>query len=136
VPSAAGGALAACPNPAGLAPFGRRSKDSALRAASRYGRVSLAVDLRDSDRAWWPRLRELWRSDNPSAGAPGEVAGGLSAGPRTAYAAVVGFSCGSALVRKSIAVYLAPRQRHNCDACVSSLYFIDRRGRALIYWVN
>jgi hypothetical protein len=136
VPSAAGGALAACPNPAGLERFDLQAKHSVLRAATTYGRVSLAVDMRNSDRAWWPRLREMWRSDHPAAGATSEVAGGLSPGPKTAYAVVVRFSCGSTLVRKSIAVYLAPRERHNCDACVSSVYFIDRRGHALIYWVN
>ena len=134
--SSAGGALAACPSPAGLEPFDRRAKDSALRAASTYGRVSLDFDLRNSDRAWWPRLRELWRPDHPAAGATSEVAGGLSPGPKTAYAVIVRYSCGLALVRKSIAVYLAPRHRHNCDACVASVYFIDRRGHALIYWLN
>jgi hypothetical protein len=136
VSSAAGGALAACPNPAGLEPFDRPAAESALRAANNYGRVSLAVDLRDSDRAWWPRVRQLWRLGHPAAGASGEVARGPSPGPTTAYAVIVRYSCGSALIGKSVAVYLAPRQRHNCDACVASVYFIDRRGHALIYWLN
>ncbi|HEX2702825.1 MAG TPA: hypothetical protein VHM72_05275 [Solirubrobacteraceae bacterium] len=132
----AGGALAACPNPSGLERFDKRAQDSALRAAGSYGRVSLAVDMRHADRAWWPWLRELWRSDHPAKGATSEVVAGSSRGPKTAYAAVVRYSCGSPLVLRSIAVYLAPRHRHNCDACVASVYFIDRRGHALIYWLN
>jgi hypothetical protein len=131
-----GGALDACPNPAGLERFTVTTRQRAVQIAGNYDRIGLAVDLRNSDRAWWPHVRELWRSGKPAKGAANQVVDGSSLGSDIAYSGVVRFSCGSSLVAKSLTVYLAPPQRHGCNACVSSVFFIDRRGHALIYWSN
>jgi hypothetical protein len=66
VKARAGGALTACPNPAGLERFNSRSTKLAVRIAGTYERISLAEDLRNSDRAWWPEVRHTWRSGKPS----------------------------------------------------------------------
>jgi len=131
-----GGGLDACPNPSGLESFTATTGKRAVQIAGSYDRISLAVDLRNSDRAWWPKVRALWRAGTPARGPANQVVDGSSLGSRIAYPGVVRYSCGSALVAKSLTVYLAPRQRHGCDACVASVFFIDRRGRALIYWLN
>jgi hypothetical protein len=131
-----GGGLDACPNPSGLVSFTAATTKRAVQIASSYDRISLAVDLRNSDRAWWPQVRALWRPGKPEQGAANQVVDGSSLGSKIAYRGVVRHSCGSALVTKSLTVYLAPRQRHGCDACVASVFVIDRRGRALIYWLN
>lgn len=131
-----GGGLDACPNPSGLESFTATTRKRAAQIASSYGRISVAVDLRNSDPAWWPQVRALWHSRRPAQGTANHVVDGSSLGPDIAYHVVVRYSCGSALVTKSLAVYLAPGQRHGCNACVARIFFIDRRGHALIYWMN
>jgi len=129
-----GGALAACPNPAGLTSFTTSATAAARRTASRYLRVSEAADLRASDRAWWPLVRQSWRSRKPGKGAGAEAALGSEPASRSGYAVIVRFSCGQSLIAKSLLVTVgAPNAR--CVACRSQVFFIDRRGRALIYFV-
>jgi hypothetical protein len=138
VKARAGGALAACPNPAGLERFDSTTTKAAVRIAGSYERISLANDLRNSDRAWWPQVRDAWRSGKPSKEALNRVVYG-SGEPlaRNGYSVIVRFSCGNALVAKSLIVGIGPRQTHPpyCDACISTLFFVDRRGRALIYYL-
>jgi hypothetical protein len=128
-----GGALAVCPNPAGLERFGREARTGAVTAAADYDRISRSVDLHDSDRAWWPAVRGLSSSGKPAPYDAELIVTGSVAGPASAYAGVVAASCGSPLVKKSLTVTLAPRHRDGCDA---SVFFVDRRGHALIYWLS
>ncbi len=138
VKARAGGALAACPNPAGLERFNGTTTKLAVRIASSYGRISLAHDLRNSDRAWWSQVRHMWHSGKPSEEALHQVVYGsgepLSKSP---YAVIVRYSCGQSLVASSLTVRIGPRQTHPpyCEACISSMFFVDRRGRALIYYL-
>jgi len=53
---------------------------------------------------------------------------------RSGYAIIVRYSCGEPLVAKSLLVTIGQRNAR-CDACRSQVFFIDRRGRALIYFV-
>jgi hypothetical protein len=55
----------------------------------------------------------------------------------SAYSVLVRSSCGRALVGNSLIVDVGPRQTHppHCYACVSTLFFLDRRGRALSYYL-
>jgi hypothetical protein len=129
-----GGALSACPNPAGLELPTRAVTRAAVRAAGRYGRLSEAVDLRASDRAWWPQVRNLWHTGRPAKGAVNQVVDGVAPLARSGYAVIVRFSCESSLVSKSLQVVVGPRRMH-CEACRSQLFFADRRGRALLYYV-
>jgi hypothetical protein len=130
-----GGALAACPNAAGLERFDPATTKLAVRIAGGYDRTSLAVDLGNSDRAWWPEVRQMWRSGESGQGVDSQVVEGSQPGPHIAFAVIVRYACGSKLLAKSLTVGIGPRYRHGCDACVSSLFFVDRRGRALIYYL-
>ena len=133
-----GGALAACPSQAGLERFNSSTAKLAVRIASSYNRISLAHDLRNSDRAWWPQVRDMWKSGKPSEEALHHVVYG-SGEPlsKNSYTEIVRFACGQALAAKSLIVGIGPRQDHPpyCAACISSMFFLDRRGRALIYYL-
>jgi hypothetical protein len=133
--AARGGALGACPNPVGLERFDPATTRLAVRIAAGYDHTSLAVDLRNSDRAWWPQVRQMWRTGKPGQGVDSQVVEGSQPGPNIAFAVIVRYACGSQLLAKSLSVGVGPRYRHGCDACVSSLFFVDRRGRALIYYL-
>lgn len=130
-----GGALTACPNPAGAEPFTAAARTAAITIARRYDHVSEAADLRDSDRAWWPSVRRMWRSGKPGQGVSYQVVYGSTVGPRIAYSVVIAYSCGRRLASDSLSVGVGPRQRDGCDACISSLFFIDRRAHPLIYYL-
>jgi hypothetical protein len=47
------------------------------------------------------------------------------------YAAAVARSCGEELVHESLAIVVGPSEY---SSQVSHLYFLDRDGRALLYW--
>ena len=127
------GAVSPCPNPDGLVPFTASASSAAVAAASRYDRVSETVDMRAADRALWPQLRALWRSGRPAKGAAGEVVEGSEPLERSDYAGIVRSSCGRSLVSRSLQVTIGPRHER-CEACRSQLFFLDRRGRALLYY--
>ena len=128
------GAVSACPNPEGLHPFTPPVTSAAVASASRYDRVSEAVDLRASDRAWWPQVRTMWRTGRPGKGVENQVADGSEPLDRSGYAVIVRFSCGQSLVSRSLQVTIGPRHMR-CAACRSQLFFVDRRGHALLYYV-
>jgi len=134
LPLAGEGAVSLCPNPAGLEPFTRPATRAAVASASRYGRVSEAADLRASDRAWWPQVRRMWRAGRSAKGVDNQAVEGSEALRQSAYAAIARFSCGRSLVSLSLQVVIGPRDT-NCDACRSQLWFVDRRGHALLYYV-
>lgn len=77
----------------------------------------------------------MWRSGESGQGVDSQVVEGSQPGPHIAFAVIVRYACGSKLLAKSLTVGIGPRYRHGCDACVSSLFFVDRRGRALIYYL-
>jgi hypothetical protein len=132
-----GGALAACPDPAGLESFNIAAIVTATVLARGYALISEASDLRDSDRAWWPQVRRMWRGRRPSKGSVGQISGQGPAA-RSAYSVIVRFSCGQSLVAKSLIVDVGARETHPpyCGDCVSQLFFVDRRGHTLIYYVH
>jgi hypothetical protein len=131
------GALSACPNPAGLDRFDSKSRESAARIAARYDRNSESVDLHDSDRAWWPQVRQMWRSRKPGKGVVNQEVYGSHPASTIAYAVIIRYSCGSRLPAKSLSIGIGPRQTQPpyCDACVSTLFFVDHRGHPLIYYL-
>lgn len=133
-----GGALRKCPNPNGLVKFTAVAQRGAVRDALTYGRKSLRTDLSYSDRAWWPDVKTLWRTPSMRKGLNGEHSYGTRAGRQMPYATVVRASCGSGLVAKSLTVSVGPDPKHasGCNACISSIFFVDRFGRPLIYWIN
>jgi hypothetical protein len=128
------GALPACPNPAGLQPFNRNVTSAAVASANRYLQVSEAVDLHNSDPAWWPQVRAMWRRrGQPQPGLRGEVVDKSEPLRAALYSVLVRSSCGGSLVAKSLLVMVGPRHQR-CAACRSNLFFLDRRGHALLYY--
>jgi hypothetical protein len=128
------GAVSSCPSPEGLDPFTASATSAAVESASRYDRVSEAVDLRASDRAWWPQVRALWHRGKPAKGAANQVVDGSEPLDRSGYAVIARASCGQSLVSRSLEVTIGPRHMR-CDACRSQLWFVDRLGHALLYYV-
>jgi hypothetical protein len=131
------GALTFCPDEAGLESFTRAARLRATAVAESYGRISQEADLRSSDRAWWPEVRTMWRSGRTTPAASTEMVDGSQLGAKMGYATIVRHACGEQLVEKSLSVAVGPRQTHPpyCDACITSLFFIDRRGRSLLYFM-
>ena len=131
-----GGALIACPNPSGLEPFNSATKTRAVKIARTYGRISLTADLKHSDRAWWPEVRKMWRSRVPGKGVVTQESHSSEPAPNSAYSVIVRFSCGAKLVAKSLAVSIGPHQTHPpySGDCISTLFFVNRRSRPLIYY--
>jgi hypothetical protein len=127
-------AVSSCPSPEGLGSFTASVTSAAVESATRYDRVSEAVDLRASDRAWWPQVRTLWHTGKPAKGAANQVVDGSEPLDISGYAVIARFSCGKSVVSRSLQVTIGPRHMR-CDACRSQLWFVDRRGHALLYYV-
>jgi hypothetical protein len=128
------GAVSPCPNLEGLDLFTPSVTTAAVESASRYDRASEAVDLRAADRAWWPHVRTIWRTGRPGKGVESQVVDGSEPLDRSGYAVIVRFSCGQSLVSRSLQATIGPRHMR-CSACRSQLFFVDRRGHALLYYV-
>ena len=129
------GAVSPCPNPAALDPFTPSVTSAAVESAKRFLNVSETLDLHDSDRAWWPQVRALWRRREPAAnGFANDIVDGSEPLGRSGYAVIARFSCGESLVSKSLQVTVGPRHMR-CAACRSQLWFVDRLRHALLYYV-
>jgi hypothetical protein len=128
------GAISSCPTPEGLDPFTPSVTRAAVESASRYDRISKAVDLGASDRAWWPQVRTMWRTGQPANGAENQVVDGSEPLDSSGYGVIARFSCGQSLVSRSLQVTIGPRHAR-CDACRSHLWFVNRHGHALLYYV-
>jgi hypothetical protein len=136
-----GGALELCPDPAGLERFTRAVEASAGVAARDYGRVSLAFDLSNSDRSWRPEVRAMWERQTDASHPPfAEKLVTVTSATANGYRLIVGRACGARLLGRSLAITLAPIRtprpgEGECQACRSTLFLVDRGGRALIYFV-
>jgi hypothetical protein len=130
-----GGALAACPSPSGLEQFDAAAVKRARTVAAKFDELSEASDIRNSDRAFWPSVRAMWRSHEPGRGVLNQAVYGDAKGTSMEYAPIVRRSCGSALVKLSLSVGVGPRVRHNCEACISTLFFVERRDHDLVYYL-
>lgn len=133
-----GAAFTACPNPSGLAPFSKGGILLAERIAAIYGKVSLAADLKHSDRSWWPALRKNWRLVGKHGRwiRFGIVRGVQLGGPKMYWSAVVGYYCGRKLLADSLNVFVGRGVLLNCDCNGVNLLFVDRRGTPLVYDVH
>jgi len=127
-----GAAMSLCPNASGLEQFTPAAIELARAAATVYGRKSLATDLRDSDRAWWPYVRRMWAAKLPATGSQAVLEQGPAA--TSGYQVFLKPACGSAIVAKTFIVTIGPAHA-TCEACRSQLFFVDRRGHALAYYL-
>ena len=136
VPAAAGHALTLCPSATGLQPFSSQAVKLARREAAAYGRRSLQVDLRDSDKAWWSQVRRLWKGRASLDG--GDVVIGSEPAGSSGFAVFLTPACGARVVDRSLLVAIGPGRSGpgpHCDACNDQLFFVDRDGRPLIYFL-
>lgn len=128
LPARAGNDPVACPSPQGLRPFDRSARTAAIDAAKQID-LTFHNGLRLSDRAWWPG----YYSDQID----GLYQGGRHSVARVQfavddiYAPAVSRACGASLVRDSLVIVVG---RSDYSDQVSHLYFLDRDGRALLYW--
>lgn len=131
-----GHGVALCPNPRGLGAFGSAPTRLASQVAALYDRRSLATDLRNTDRAWWPHVRTLWNSSGASR-AKTVVLGSQSAAS-SGFAIFLRPACGTATVSRSLMVTVGPSQSGpgpHCNACNSHLFYVNRGGRPLLWFV-
>jgi sugar lactone lactonase YvrE len=129
LPARAGADPAACPSPTGLRPFSARARTAAVETARRIDATPLWNELRRSDRAWWPGLYTDQINGMYEQGLHRVIAVGPAA--HDAYAAAIVRACGRALLAESLAVTTGPGVYSDQ---VSHAYFLDRGGRALLYW--
>jgi hypothetical protein len=133
--------LKACPSMRGLSAATRANAGNQAAAVTRqFESVSLASDLRDSDRALWPNIVRDWNDGDARAG-PRDVPilysarladhrpRGLGApNPRTS----VTNACGSSLAARSWVVVAGPP---NGPALQGAFVFLVRRSHPLLYFV-
>jgi sugar lactone lactonase YvrE len=127
-PVASRGGMNECPSPSGLRPFDAGARAQAVREAKVLD-TGFWTNIRLSDRAWWPGVYADAVDGFYDPGAHRVVS--VGAATDDLYAAAVAQSCGEALVRGSLAIVVGPS---GYSSQVSHLYFVDRNGRALLYW--
>lgn len=129
------GAMTSCPNPSGLQPFDRAAEKQAVAITAGYHRISLSYDERHSDQTLWASLHGLWAGTGHTAKGKIVIYGAQPLA-QTPYASIVRFSCGKALVAHSYVLESGPSRKatQRCSACVSQLFFIDRRNHPLAYF--
>jgi hypothetical protein len=127
-------ALLACPSPKGLVPFTAHTKTAADHEAATFDRVSLTADLHISAQSWWPQVREMWKAQlaSPDIQLSGTVRPGVPLA-QTAYSVLIPTKCGRKLVADSLMVTLIPLQQPTSTG--TELFFLNRDGRALVYFV-
>jgi hypothetical protein len=119
---------------------------AALRLLSHYGDLNKTEDLRLSDRAEWPVVRETWSHGyKPAATRPlqmNDVYGAPAS--RSPYAGLVRRWCGKTLLRRSWWIAVCPRastktttpcSRRWQTALTGHFLLINRRGHWLV-WFN
>jgi hypothetical protein len=89
-----------------------------------------------SDRSFWSTLR----GSSHSLVSLGErYAAQPASGTTGPGFIIIGHSCGSQLLRETETVVLVPLQANgqpqNCAACRAHLYYVDRLGHALLYFL-
>jgi hypothetical protein len=125
-----GGALSRCPSPTGLEPFSSATVKAAGLAAASYTSVNETAALALSDQAYWPQVRKIWTNRSFVANSQTVVSSEPLA--KSGYRAVVRGSCGKSLVPLTQLV-ITETKGSKCIACQSRMFFLNRRGRVLVY---
>jgi hypothetical protein len=138
-----GGALSSCPSLVGLGGFSDAAVKTARIEVLRYGVVSRADDLEDSDLSWQPRVRVQWRGSHevPSSETREFLLRRNPAGlgPRSSSGIIVKRSCGAKILSHTVTLTTVPGTRNHplpCVACRATFFLVDRYGHPLIYFIN
>ena len=132
-----GHAVALCPNPGGLQGFTSVARQRARREAHTYGSRSLAADLANTDRAWWPHVRALWKSQ-PARKRRTDVVAGTESATRSGFAVFLRPACGSVTLERTLMVTVGPSQAGpgpHCSACNAHFFYVERRGRPMLWFI-
>lgn len=123
------GMTTGCPSPTGLQSFGAAARNAAVRAAEIVDMAPFDRGVALSDPSWWSGFYTDQIDGRYGIGRHHVYTlGPASADP---YSAALVRRCGAALVRRSIAVVVG----HGVYSDqVSHMFFLDRNGRALLYW--
>lgn len=118
-----------CPSSAGLRPFDAAAQKAAVGAAKVVDIPPFARGLRVTDPSWWPGLYTDQLDGRYQIGRHHAY----SVGPASAdpYSGALVRRCGASLVARSVAVVVG---RGVYSGQVSHMYFLDRGGRALLFW--
>jgi hypothetical protein len=132
-----GHAVTLCPNPSGLQLFTSVGLQRATGEADAYGRRSLAADLANADRAWWPHVRALWKTRTARKHSTDVVVGSEPAA-RSGFAVFLRPACGAATLKRTLMVTVGPSQAGpgpHCDACNAHFFYVERRDRPLLWFI-
>ena len=123
------GMTTGCPSPAGLRSFDAAVQKAAIRAAQVVDMPPFDRGLALSDPSWWSGLYTDQIDGRYGIGRHHlYTVGPASADP---YSAALVARCGAALVHESLAIVVG---RGVYSDQVSHMFFLDRNGRALLYW--
>ena len=123
------GMTTGCPSPAGLRAFDSAAREQAVRAAEVVDMPPFDRGLRLTDPSWWAGFYTDQIDGRYGIGRHHVyIVGPAAADP---YSGAVSRRCGASLVDRSLAVVVG---RGVYSDQVSHMYFLDRNGRALLYW--
>jgi hypothetical protein len=125
----AGYRASACPSTAGVQPFDRAARAAAMKTARWIDMYRFDRALKATDPSWWSG----YYTDQIDGLYEGSwhriyVVQPASADP---YSGAVAQRCGSTLLSDSLAIVVGPGVYSDQ---VSHMFFLDRGGRALLYW--
>lgn len=123
------GLTTGCPSSTGLQSFDAAARKAAVRSAEVIDIAPFDRGLSLSDPSWWAGFYTDQIDGRYGTGRHHVyTVGPASADP---YSAAVVRRCGGLLVRRSIAIVVG---RGVYSGQVSHMFFLDRNGRALLYW--
>ncbi len=123
------GMTTGCPSPAGLQRFDATARKAAVRSAEVIDIAPFDRGLTLSDPSWWSGYYTDQIDGRYGIGRHHVyTVGPASADP---YSAALVRRCGAALVHDSLAIVVG---RGVYSDQVSHMFFLDRNGRALLYW--
>jgi hypothetical protein len=123
------GMTTGCPSPVGLRRFDASAKNAAVRVAEVVDTPPFDRGLRLSDPSWWRGFYTDQIDGRYGIGRHHVYA--VEPASADPYSAALVRRCGAALVHRSLAIVVG---RGVYSDQVSHMYFLDRNGRALLYW--
>jgi hypothetical protein len=134
-PAAPNSGLSQCPSPNGLEPFDAEATQGAVAEAGSYGHDSESSDLANSDPSWQAQVHASWSQNGASNDKI--VVGSPRSADSLDAAMIIRHACGDNLVTESIAVPVRPQSANTtgCNACAYTVFFVNRGGQPLVYFV-
>jgi hypothetical protein len=118
-----------------LEPFDAEATQGAVAEAGSYGHDSESSDLANSDPSWQAQVHASWSQNGASNDKI--VVGSPRSADSLDAAMIIRHACGDNLVTESIAVPVRPQSANTtgCNACAYTVFFVNRGGQPLVYFV-